>query len=193
MRKERLIAFTDAVLAVIMTILVLELEKPSAPTLEQFCALRHNFFAYFLSFFWLGSLWMALNGLWENVERISTPVIWWSLGLLFMSSFLPYATGLVSAYFNNRTIQVFYGIIVIVTTVFNWFLHKSLESPNSDNKELIVAIEVYRKLLIPDIVIKIIGLILAFLVYPPIMMYSVLIAAAYIITLKHIKDIKDNG
>ncbi|SKC60451.1 Uncharacterized membrane protein [[Eubacterium] yurii] len=189
MRKERLIAFTDAVLAIIITILVLELEKPSAPTLEQFWALRHNFFAYFLSFFWLGSLWMALNGLWENVERISTPVIWWSLGLLFMSSFLPYATGLVSTYFNNRTIQVFYGIIAIVTTVFNWFLHKSLESPNSDNKELIVAIEVYRKLLIPDIVIKIIGLILAVLVYPPIMMYSVLIAAAYIITFKHIKNI----
>jgi len=161
----------------------------AAPTLEQFWALRHNFFAYFLSFFWLGSLWMALNGLWRNVERISTPVIWWSLGLLFMSSFLPYATGLVSTYFNNRTIQVFYGIIGIVTTVFNWFLHKSLESPNSDNKELIVAIEVYRKLLIPDIVIKIIGLILAVLVYPPIMMYSVLIAAAYIITFKHIKNI----
>lgn len=60
MRKERLIAFTDAVLAIIMTILVLELEKPSVPTLEQFWALRHNFFAYFLSFFWLGSLWMAL-------------------------------------------------------------------------------------------------------------------------------------
>lgn len=96
-------------------------------------------------------------------------------------------------YFNNRTIQVFYGIIVIVTTVFNWFLHKYLESSNADNKELIVAIEVYRKLLIPDILIKIIGLILAVLVYPPIMMYSVLIAAAYIITLKHIKDIKDNG
>ena len=90
MNKERLIAFTDAVLAIIMTILVLELEKPTVPTLEAFWALRQNFFAYFLSFFWLGSLWIALNGIWEKVERISTAVTWWNLALLFTSSFLPY-------------------------------------------------------------------------------------------------------
>ena len=83
MNKERLIAFTDAVLAIIMTILVLELEKPTVPTLEAFWALRQNFFAYFLSFFWLGSLWIALNGICEKVERISTAVTWWNLALLF--------------------------------------------------------------------------------------------------------------
>ena len=71
MKKDRLIALTDAVLAIIMTILILELEKPTTPSLQAFWDLRQNFFAYFLSFFWLGSLWMALNKLWEKVERIS--------------------------------------------------------------------------------------------------------------------------
>ena len=71
MKKDRLIVLTDAVLAIIMTILVLELEKPTTPSLEAFWDLRQNFFACFLSFFWLGSLWMALNTLWEKVERIS--------------------------------------------------------------------------------------------------------------------------
>ena len=188
MNKERLIAFTDAVLAIIMTILVLELEKPAVPTLEAFWALRQNFFAYFLSFFWLGSLWVALNGIWEKVERISTAVTWWNLALLFTSSFLPYATGLVSTYFNNRLMQAFYGVIVVLTTVFNYFLHKALELPNKDNKELIQATSNYRKLLIPDMIIKIIGMILSLTVYPPLMMYSVLIAAIYILTIKHIHD-----
>ena len=175
MGKERLIAFTDAVLAIIMTILVLELEKPDAPTIEAFFALRQNFFAYFLSFFWLGSLWMALNTLWEKVEKISTAVIWWNLTLLFLASFLPYATGLVSTYFNDKTLQGFYGIIVISTTVCNWFLHKALDKPNEDNKELLLATEAYRRLLIPDIAIKAVGFELATTVYPPIMMYSVLL------------------
>lgn len=188
MGKERLIAFTDAVLAIIMTILVLELKKPDAPTIEAFYELRQNFFAYFLSFFWLGSLWMALNTLWEKVEEISPAVIWWNLLLLFLASFLPYATGLVSTYFNDKTIQGFYGIIVITTTVCNWFLHKALDKPNAGNADLLAATEAYRRLLIPDIAIKVVGFVFAIVVYPPIMMYSVLLAAAYIISLKHFKD-----
>ena len=59
-----------------------ELEKPTTPSLEAFWDLRQNFFACFLSFFWLGSLWMALNTLWEKVEKISSEIIWWNLFLL---------------------------------------------------------------------------------------------------------------
>ena len=83
MQKERLIAFTDAVLAIIMTILVLELEKPSEASAAAFWELRWNFFAYALSFFWLGSLWVGLNSIWEKVQKVSSTVIWWNMLLLF--------------------------------------------------------------------------------------------------------------
>ncbi len=190
MKKDRLIALTDAVLAIIMTILILELEKPATPSLQAFWELRHNFFAYFLSFFWLGSLWMALNTLWEKVERISSEVVWANLYLLFFVSFMPYATGLVSSHFENYTAQLFYGSVVIVSTIINWYLHKVLDKPNQDQVELLKETEAYRKLLIPDILIKCVGFILALIIYPPIMMYSVLAAAAYIIPLKTIKEKK---
>ena len=190
MKKDRLIALTDAVLAIIMIILILELEKPETPSLQAFWELRNNFFAYFLSFFWLGSLWMALNTLWEKVERISSEVVWANLYLLFFVSFMPYATGLVSSHFENYTAQLFYGSVVIVSTIINWYLHKVLDKPNQDQVELLKETETYRKLLIPDILIKCVGFILALIIYPPIMMYSVLAAAAYIITLKTIKEKK---
>lgn len=190
MKKERLIALTDAVLAIIMTILILELEKPETPSLQAFWELRNNFFAYFLSFFWLGSLWMALNTLWEKVERISSEVIWANLYLLFFVSFMPYATGLVSSHFENYTAQLFYGSVVIVSTIINLYLHKVLDKPNQDQVELLKETAAYRKLLIPDILIKCVGFILALIIYPPIMMYSVLVAAAYIITLKTIREKK---
>ena len=190
MKKDRLIALTDAVLAIIMTILILELEKPETPSLQAFWELRNNFFAYFLSFFWLGSLWMALNTLWEKVERISSEVVWANLYLLFFVSFMPYATGLVSSHFENYTAQLFYGSVVIVSTIIHWYLHKVLDKPNQDQVELLKETETYRKLLIPDILIKCVGFILALIIYPPIMMYSVLAAAAYIITLKTIKEKK---
>lgn len=190
MKKDRLIALTDAVLAIIMTILILELEKPETPSLQAFWELRNNFFVYFLSFFWLGSLWMALNTLWEKVERISSEVVWANLYLLFFVSFMPYATGLVSSHFENYTAQLFYGSVVIVSTIINWYLHKVLDKPNQDQVELLKETETYRKLLIPDILIKCVGFILTLIIYPPIMMYSVLAAAAYIITLKTIKEKK---
>lgn len=192
MKKERLIAFTDAVLAIIMTILVLELEKPKAPTVAAIWALRQSYFAYALSFFWLGSLWVALNSLWERVTRISTAVIWWNLALLFFASFMPYATGLVSTYFTSQATQAFYGIIVIVTTLCNYFLHKALDVPNADNEALLAATAAYRKLLIPDIAIKVIGVFLAVTAYPPIMMYAVLIAAAYIMIL-HVRQERNHN
>ena len=193
MKKDRLIALTDAVLAIIMTILILELEKPTTPSLQAFWDLQQNFFAYFLSFFWLGSLWMALNTLWEKVEKISQRVIWCNLYLLFFVSFMPYATGIVSNHFMNHTAQLFYGLIVIMSTVANWFLHKVIDKPNMDQKELLEATAQYRKSLIPDLIIKGVGLILSLILYPPIMMYSVLIAAFYIITLKTLSEKRVNN
>ncbi len=97
---------------------------------------------------------------------------------------MPYATGIVSSHFMNHTAQL-YGLIVIVSTVANWFLHKVIDKPNIDQKELLEATAQYRKLLIPDLIIKGVGLILSLILYPPIMMYSVLIAAFYIITFKN--------
>lgn len=188
MSKERLVAFTDAILAIIMTILVLELEKPAEPTVAAFWALRTSYFSYALSFFWLGSLWIGLNNVWEKVVRISRSVIWWNLLLLFLASLIPYATSLCSTYFTNRVIQGFYGIVVIAMTVCNFFLHRSLEVPNSDSPEALAAVRNYRKLLLPDIFIKCAGFVLSLTIYPPIMMYSVLIAAVYILTGKHLKD-----
>lgn len=180
MKKERLIAFTDAVLAIIMTILVMALEKPSEISIEGFWELRESFFAYCLSFFWLGSVWIAMNNIWERVEWVSRKVVWWTLIFLFFSSFMPYATGLVSSNFDNRLAQAFYGIVVIATTVSNLILHKVIDSPNPENTVLLETTKTYRRLLMPDIIIKGTALILTLTVYPSTMMYGVLFAAAYI-------------
>lgn len=193
MNKERLIAFTDAILAIIMTILVLELEKPAEPSVAAFWALRTAFFSYALSFFWLGSLWVGLNSIWEKVRRINSAVIWWNLLLLFLASLIPYATSLCSSHFTSKVMQGFYGIVVISMTVCNYLLHSALDKPNHDADDMLRATDEYRKMLLPDILIKCIGLVLALTVYPPLMMYGVLIAALYILTRKHIADKKASG
>lgn len=72
MNKERLVAFMDAVLAIIMTILILELKKPETATLKALWNLRVDFFAYTLSFFWLGTMWVNLHN--ETQNKLYYPV-----------------------------------------------------------------------------------------------------------------------
>ena len=186
MKKERLLAFNDAVLAIIMTILVLELKKPEEISLSGFWALRSNYFAYWLSFFWLGSVWISMHGIWEKVETVSRTVLWWNLIFLFFASFMPYATGLVSTNFNNHLTQAIYGAVVIVVTCVNWILHKVVDHANPGNQSLHEATKSYRMFQMPDITIKLIALIISLTVYPPAMMYGVLAAAGYVQLSKYI-------
>ena len=183
MKKDRVAAFTDAVLAIIMTILVLELEKPSAPTLSALWELRHSFFSYTLSFFWLGSMWVNIHNEWEQIEKTNAKTLWVTLVLLFFCSVIPYATDLVSGDFNNRVTQGFYGIFVMLVTFSNIWLSKTLDKADSNMPKEIMAKR--RRLLWIDIAVKVVGLIISVTVYPPAMMYSVIIAAAFLMISIH--------
>ncbi|SDC56645.1 TMEM175 family protein [Parafannyhessea umbonata] len=184
MNKERLVAFTDAILAIIMTILVLALERPSEPTLQAFWALRNSYLAYALSFFWLGSLWMGLNEVWDSARHIDNATVLWTLVLLFLASLIPYATDLVSYYFESRIVQCGYGLVVLLMTGANWMLHRTLERPNADVPELVETSRKYRKVLGPDIAIKVSALVLSLLIWPPATMAGVLVAAAYFFVMR---------
>lgn len=180
MGKEQIAAFTDAVLAIIMTILILELEKPNPLSVAGLWALRENFFSYALSFFWLGLMWLTHHNSWNAVEKISNETVVGTLVLLFFSSFFPYTTSIVSANFNNRTAQVMYGIIVLSVSFSNVFISKSLDKVNPQvhfgwlytNSNLVTFI---------DIVIKVLGLLLSMTIYPSAMSYAIFIAIGLIV------------
>ena len=87
MNKERLVAFMDAVLAIIMTILILELKKPEAATLKALWNLEVDFFAYTISFFWLGTMWINLHNECHKIKYITTSIIWTNVVLLFFLRF----------------------------------------------------------------------------------------------------------
>lgn len=180
MGKERLTAFSDAVLAIVMTILVLELDMPSAPTLGALWELRISFFSYALSFFWLGTMWTNLHNEWHAVERVSKSVIWWNLILLFFSSLIPYATSFVNLHFHTTTAQVFYGVVVLAVTGSTIGLNYSLERANENNPPLRTMIAAGRFSLVIDITVKVLG-VAAAIWYPPAVMISVLLTMLFML------------
>ena len=176
MNKERLTAFEDAILAIIMTILVLELKKPAEMTLQGLWDLHANFFAYALSFFWIGLMWVSHHNNWHAVKKINMGTIMLTLCLLFFSSLFPYTTGLVAENFNNATAQAFYGVIIIFISLLNVALSFNSNRINPE-AHFRLLYTTPNGIVYLDLAFKVIGLILAVTVYPPAMMMSIFLAS----------------
>ena len=175
MNKERLAAFMDAVLAIIMTILILELKKPETATLKALWNLRVDFFAYTLSFFWLGTMWVNLHNEWHKIKYITPLIVWVNVVLLFFSSFFPYVTSFVTSYYNSSVAQGFYGIIVLAVTFCNIISGHLIGKANRNDEKSQESLKIRMRWLSIDIIIKIMGLIISCTFYPPAMMISVYI------------------
>ena len=92
MSKERLLAFSDGVIAIIITVMVLELRTPQGSDLAALRGLAPIFLSYVLSFVNLGIYWNNHHHLFQAVERVNGQVLWANLHLLFWLSLLPFAT-----------------------------------------------------------------------------------------------------
>ena len=180
MEKERLGAFIDAVLAIVMTILVLELEKPKTFDLQGLWELRTNFLAYGISFFWLGAMWVNIHSSSHLIKKVSQKTVWATIVMLFFSSLFPYTTQLIATHFANGTMQAFYGVIVLLITFSVLWYYRTLEEVN-DGAEMHGLNADRKKWLTWDIGIKILGLILSLTIFPAGVGISVLITLIFIV------------
>lgn len=92
MDKDRLLAFSDGVLAIIITIMVLELHAPEAANLEALQGLLPKFLAYVLSFIYVAIYWVNHHHMMYTVERVNGAVLWANIALLFTLSLIPFTT-----------------------------------------------------------------------------------------------------
>jgi uncharacterized membrane protein len=93
MGKSRLEAFSDGVIAIIITIMVLELKVPHGAALENLAELAPVFFSYVLSFLYVGIYWNNHHHLLHTVKKVSGGMLWANLHLLFWLSLVPFTTG----------------------------------------------------------------------------------------------------
>ena len=93
MEKNRLEAFSDGVIAIIITIMVLELNVPQRPDFAELKPLLPVFLSYVLSFIYLGIYWNNHHHLLNSTERVNGGMMWANLHLLFWLSLFPFATG----------------------------------------------------------------------------------------------------
>ena len=113
MTTSRLEAFSDAVLAIIITIMVLELDVPPEPTLHALAESATGLLTYLLSFVYLGIYWNNHHHLFQLVDRVRGGVLWANLHLLFWLSLVPFTTAWMDEHFATTPVMV-YGVNLLL-------------------------------------------------------------------------------
>jgi uncharacterized membrane protein len=124
--KNRLEAFSDGVLAIIITIMVLELKVPHGETLSALEPLLPVFLSYVLSFVYIGIYWNNHHHLLHTVHRISGGVLWANLFLLFCLSLLPFVTGWMGENHFAAVPTALYGGVLILAAMAYWVLVRAI-------------------------------------------------------------------
>ena len=113
MTSERLKAFSDGVLAIIITIMVLDLKAPQGASFAALWPLWPTFVAYVLSFVYVGIYWNNHHHLFVIVKKVNGGVLWANIHLLFWLSLLPFATAWASGAHFARDPVALYGVILL--------------------------------------------------------------------------------
>jgi uncharacterized membrane protein len=139
MDKGRLEAFSDGVIAVIITIMVLELRAPHTPTLAALSELWPVFLSYVLSFVYVGIYWNNHHHMFKTVERIDGRVMWANLHLLFWISLFPFVTAWLSENHFAAVPAALYGCVLLMAAIAWPIVARALIACNGTNGALATA------------------------------------------------------
>jgi len=136
MSKERLTAFSDGVIAIIITIMVLELKVPHSAEWAALANLLPTFLSYVLSFTFIAIYWNNHHHLFFAAKRVNGSILWANTHLLFWLSLLPFATGWMGEnHFATLPVAV-YGFALLMPAIAYFVLQSCIVRANGDDKAL---------------------------------------------------------
>ncbi len=128
MNKGRLEAFSDGVLAIIITIMVLEMKVPHGTDLDALRPLLPVFLSYVLSFVYLGIYWNNHHHMLHVTAKVSGAILWANLHLLFWLSLIPFVTGWMGENNFAPVPTAFYGVVLLLAALAYWNLQRVIIS-----------------------------------------------------------------
>ena len=126
MSSARLEAFSDGVIAIIITIMVLELKVPHGDTVNALAPLVPNFLSYVLSFIYVGIYWNNHHHMLHACEAVNGPILWANLHLLFWLSLFPVTTAWIGENHFSPAPSVLYGVVLLMAAIAYWILQQSI-------------------------------------------------------------------
>jgi uncharacterized membrane protein len=140
MGKDRLTAFSDGVIAIIITIMVLELHVPHGADFNALMAVAPSFVAYVLSFVYLGIYWHNHHHLLHTVTRVDGLILWANSHLLFWLSLVPAATAWMGQNLGAPLPTAIYGVVMLLPAVAYYLLQLAIIRQQGKNSVLAQAL-----------------------------------------------------
>src|SRR5947209_4233245 len=134
MNKNRLEAFSDGVLAIIITVMVLELKRPDRPTFAAFLSLWPVLLSYVLSFVYVGIYWNNHHHMFHATKRVNGAILWANLHLLFWISLFPFSTAWMGENHVQTAPTALYGVVLFMAGTAYYILQNTIiadEGPDS--------------------------------------------------------------
>lgn len=170
MTKGRLEAFSDGVLAIIITIMVLELKPPHDDSLHAVFVLWPKFLSYLLSFVNIAIYWNNHHHMFQATQKINGKVLWMNAHLLFWLSLIPFVTAWMGENHFSKLPTIFYGLVLLMSGIAYYFLAHSIQSLHGHDSSFSKALQSDRKGKL-SVVVYAVGIPLSFL--HPMLAFSV--------------------
>ena len=140
MGKSRLEAFSDGVIAIIITIMVLELKAPKEADLNALRALLPAFLSYLLSFVYLGIYWNNHHHMLHSVQHVGGGILWANLHLLFWLSLVPFVTAWMGENHFAAAPTAVYGLVMLLAAIAYLILQRAIIARQGRDSLLAVAV-----------------------------------------------------
>lgn len=140
MKTNRLEAFSDGVLAIIITIMVLELSAPSGTDIKSLLAKTPIFLSYVFSFIYLGIYWNNHHHLFQITQKVNGKILWANLHLLFWLSLIPFTTAWIGENYNAKLPIIAYGVVLLFCAIAYFILQSIIIKSHDDEFALKKAI-----------------------------------------------------
>ncbi len=140
MTKGRMEAFSDGVIAILITIMVLQLTIPHGDSLTALLPLLPVFLAYVLSFVFLGIYWTNHHHLLQAIQHVDGRVLWANMHLLFWLSLIPFGTAWMGEYHFTTWPVIFYGVVLLFAGAAYFILVRALIALHGQDSVLAAAV-----------------------------------------------------
>ena len=140
MKTSRIEAFSDGVIAIIITIMILELHPPAGPLLVHLAPVVPGLLTYILSFIYLGIFWNNHHHMMHATETVTGGILWANLHLLFWLSLIPFTTGWLGKNHGSAWPTALYGIVLLFSAVSYAVLQRAIITHHGAGSTLAVAV-----------------------------------------------------